>query len=34
VVLTMENFGTKEGTALIRGGTYNLKPMIYPLIKE
>ena len=34
VVLTMENFGTKEGTALIRGGTYKLKPMIYPLKKR
>lgn len=33
VVLTMENFGTREGTARIRGGSYRPKPMVYPLEK-
>lgn len=33
VELRMENFGTKEGTALIRNGRYHPVPMIYPIEK-
>lgn len=33
VVLTMENFGTREGTARIKNGSYKIKPMIYPIEK-
>ncbi len=33
VVLTMENFGTRAGTALIQGGKYKIKPMVYPILK-
>lgn len=33
VVITTENFGTRKGTALIRNGSYKIKPMIY-LLKQ
>jgi len=33
IVITMENFGTREGTARIKNGAYKIKPMIYPLEK-
>jgi len=34
VVLTMENFGTKEGTLKhLPGATYKLKPLVCPLVK-